>query len=79
MRDFYLLVKDNCPLCTLALEMVHSLALTQPVQLHQVDISQQEDLLEEYGHLVPVLIREQDDAELKWPFAADKLRDFLEQ
>lgn len=79
MRDFYLLIKDNCPLCTIAIQRIHEVALEEPVALHMVDIASQPELLEEYGNLVPVLVRERDDAELKWPFADDKLRIFLEQ
>ncbi|RUO44149.1 thioredoxin family protein [Aliidiomarina taiwanensis] len=79
MRNFYLLTKDNCPLCTMAKQLIQRMALQQPVALHEVDIASQAELLEEYGNLVPVLVREHDDAELKWPFGDDKLRNFLEQ
>lgn len=68
MSDFYLLTKPNCPLCDKALAQLHGLALEQPIHLHLVDITQQEELLDEYALLVPVLVRAADDAELRWPF-----------
>ncbi|MGX5914167.1 glutaredoxin family protein [Aliidiomarina sp. Khilg15.8] len=78
MSEFYLLSKDNCHLCTEALLMVHRSPVDEPVRLHIVDITEQPDLQDEYGLLIPVLIRAHDDAELKWPFAADTLLEFLE-
>jgi glutaredoxin len=76
MAEFYLLTKPACPLCDKALAELHSLALEQPIRLHWVDITQQPDLLEEYALLVPVLVRGNDDAELRWPFN-DQLLEFV--
>lgn len=78
MRDFYLLTKDNCPLCVQAIQLIHHQALEEPIRLHMVDIAQDPELLQEYGVLVPVLVRGQDDQELKWPFQEKQLREFLE-
>lgn len=76
MSEFYLLSKPNCPLCDKALAELHGLVLERPIRLHWVDISQQTELQEEYAHLVPVLVRAKDDAELRWPFH-DKLLEFV--
>ena len=79
MTEFYLLSKPNCPLCDEALLMLNQLPLAEPLRLHWVDISQQPELLEEYAWLIPVLIRAADDAELRWPFNATNLMEFIEQ
>ncbi|RUO50832.1 thioredoxin family protein [Pseudidiomarina aquimaris] len=76
MSEFYLLTKPNCPLCDKALAQLHSLELEQPIRLHWVDITQQEELQDEYALLVPVLVRGKDDAELRWPFNGD-LMEFI--
>ena len=48
MSAVYLLTKPRS-LCTQALQMLHQLALEEPVELGVVDISEQDDLQEEYG------------------------------
>ncbi|CAB0149965.1 hypothetical protein PSI9734_00536 [Pseudidiomarina piscicola] len=75
-NEFYLLTKPNCPLCDQALVQLHQLDLDEPIRLHWVDISQQPELLDEYALLVPVLVREADDAELRWPFG-EQLMEFV--
>lgn len=77
MSAFYLLTKPNCPLCTQAIQLLHS--LEEPVEFGLVDIAEQQELQEEYGWLVPVFIRGKDDAELRWPFDANQLLEFVEQ
>ncbi|WP_194755657.1 glutaredoxin family protein [Aliidiomarina indica] len=79
MPEFYLLTKDNCALCVHAVELIYQQQLPEPIQLHMVDISHDAALLAEYGLLVPVLVRDADDAELKWPFEAEQLQEFLSQ
>lgn len=76
MTDFYLLTKPDCPLCDEALARLHAAQPASPIRLHIVDITNEISLQEEYGWLIPVLIRQFDDAELRWPFP-DALEDFL--
>lgn len=78
MPEFYLLTRHPCPLCQQALVMIHQCELEEPVSLHMVDIDEQPDLQTEYGWLIPVLIRQRDDAELKWPFNQAALMEFLQ-
>ncbi|RUO25705.1 thioredoxin family protein [Aliidiomarina minuta] len=78
MSDFYLLTRDECHLCTQAMLMIHKAPVEEPIRLHLVDIEKQADLQQEYGLLIPVLIREVDDAELKWPFNEQQLVEFLQ-
>ena len=49
MSAFYLLTKPNCPLCTQAIQLLHSLDLEEPVELGVVDIAEQQELQEEFG------------------------------
>ena len=58
--------------------MIHQCQLEEPISLHMVDIDEQPALQQEYAWLVPVLIREKDDAELKWPFDQPTLLEFLQ-
>ncbi len=74
--DFYLLTKPDCPLCDEALKVIHQSQPDEPIRLHIVDITLQPELLEEYAWLVPVLVRGNDDAELRWPFR-QPLEEFL--
>lgn len=77
MPEFYLLTKEDCGLCKVAITQLYQLQLDEPISLHLVDISSDPALLKEYGTLIPVLVRGQDDAELKWPFEQEKLKEFL--
>ncbi|RUO31787.1 thioredoxin family protein [Aliidiomarina sedimenti] len=79
MPEFYLLTRHPCPLCQQALLMIHQTELEEPVSLHMIDIDEQPELQDEYGWLIPVLIRQRDDAELKWPFDPQRLAEFLQQ
>ncbi|MBA3987550.1 glutaredoxin family protein [Aliidiomarina maris] len=78
MADFYLLTRHPCPLCQQALVMIHQCELEEPINLHMVDIDEQPSLQQEYGWLIPVLVRDKDDAELKWPFEQATLLEFLQ-
>jgi len=73
------MTKSNCPLCIQAIRLLHSLDLEEPVELEVINIAEQQELQEEYGWLVPVFIRGKDDAELRWPFDANQLLEFVEQ
>jgi hypothetical protein len=73
----YLLTKPHCPLCNEALLLINQLDLDEPIELGVVDISTDEALQKEYGWLVPVLV-DVDDNELRWPFDAQKAKEFIE-
>ena len=78
MLEFHLFTKANCPLCTEALLLLHSLPLEQPIELRVVDIASEPELQAEYGWLVPVLYRALDDEELRWPFTAAEAEEFVQ-
>lgn len=75
MPVFYLLSAPNCHLCTQALVQIQQQAVVQ-IQLNTVDITADKALFDEYQHLIPVLVRASDDAELRWPFN-DQLTSFI--
>lgn len=75
MPIFYLLSAPHCQLCTQALLQIQQEAAIQ-IQLNTVDITADKALFDEYQHLIPVLVRASDDAELRWPFN-DQLASFI--
>ena len=66
--------RDDCPLCDEAYEL---LAVTGVPDFEPVWIDGDGALEARYGTRVPVLRRNEDGAELDWPFTAASLRAFL--
>ena len=66
----------HCHLCDQALDLL-SPQLRAPYRLEQVDVTSSLDLKKRYGWKIPVLRREDTQAELHWPFDAVQLADFL--
>lgn len=62
--------RDDCHLCDLALEV---LARARAPEFESVFIDDDAALEERYGARVPVLRDAARDAELEWPFDADRL------
>lgn len=71
----------GCHLC----EQAHSLALQHQqvsganMEIVPIEISDSEDLMEEYGIRIPVLKLISSGLELGWPFDAIELARFLDQ
>ena len=66
-----------CHLCEVAEQMfLEEQALLPGLALEKVDISDNDELFERYGLLIPVLRRD-DGSELRWPFDQQRLRQFL--
>jgi glutaredoxin len=66
--------RDDCPLCDEAYEL---LAVTGVADFEPVWIDGDAALEARYGARVPVLRRNEDGAELDWPFTVSSLRAFL--
>jgi hypothetical protein len=66
---------SHCHLCELALSLV--MQQTKGIEVALIDISDNENLLIEYGLRIPVLQRRDTLAELDWPFSETELREFL--
>lgn len=67
----------GCHLCDLALAQLNSLQQQYPLDIHLVEIGDDDDLVAEYGIRIPV-IKSPNQAELGWPFDVIQLFDFLQ-
>lgn len=47
--------KVNCPLCTKAKKILEELALEIPFEIEEIDIYQDDNLLEKYQIMIPVV------------------------
>ena len=65
---------SNCHLCDNAVAILNELAI-YPFTI--VEISDSEQLLTSYSTKIPVLRREDNNAELNWPFNAQEVVQFL--
>lgn len=73
MHAFEFIRRERCSLCDMAQVMLHALVV-EPTATNYVD---DDDTLESrYGWHVPVILRD-DGQDLRWPFDAVKLREFL--
>lgn len=63
-----------CHLCDDAIAILNEMYIS-PFTI--VDISESEPLLKRYGTRIPVLQREDNKAELNWPFNAQNIVQFL--
>lgn len=68
-----LLTTLGCHLCDQALELVNR--ATPQLQVVLVDIAEEDAMIEQYGELIPVLRKGQQ--ELRWPFSLLDVRSFV--
>jgi len=66
--------RDDCPLCDAALDV---LAQAHAPEFESVWIDGDPSLEARYGDRVPVLLDNEHDRELGWPFDAAAVREFL--
>ena len=74
MPRLSLYLRDHCPLCDEAMDL---LAQARVPDFDSVWIDDDPALEERYGIRVPVLRDEDDGRELDWPFTVEALRAFL--
>lgn len=67
-----------CHLCEQAKAIIHPV-LFSPDLLEEVDISKSDELIAEYGTLIPVLKDSVTGQALNWPFDEARLLSFLQQ
>lgn len=69
----------GCHLCHEAAALLREFSARHPgtVEWREVDIAGDDKLVELYGFRIPVLRAEDGEAELGWPFDAEKLGMFL--
>ena len=76
MNQFVLYGTLGCHLCDEAEALLTPLLFAE-CSIECVDISESDELIEQYGVLIPVLRRVHDNAELRWPFDTAQARLFL--
>lgn len=57
----------GCHLCDMAIEQIKTISIADQVDLHIVEIGDDDVLVEQYGIRIPV-VKFPDDSELNWPF-----------
>lgn len=67
----------GCHLCELALTQLQTLQQQLPIDIHSVEIGDDDALVAEYGVRIPV-VKCADTAELGWPFDLPQLLAFLQ-
>jgi hypothetical protein len=65
----------HCHLCELARSLL--LSFDGKIELEIIDIAEDEALLDKFSMHIPVLQRQDTEAELKWPFTAADISRFL--
>ncbi len=76
MSKLILYSQPDCHLCEEAVTLLRAAGLGDGYL--EVDIETDLELLKRYGILVPVLLREDNQRELLWPFDQPQLVEFLE-
>lgn len=77
MKRLILYTTLGCHLCEQAMELVKPL-LGSEYQLDQIDIIESEELIELYGIRIPVIKRQDNGAEIGWPFDQQQFLEFLQ-
>lgn len=78
MRTLILYGTLGCHLCEQAFSLVSPRLMGVDFRLVEVDISDSEQLMTDYGIRIPVLCCQESGAELGWPFGDEQLLQFLE-
>ena len=75
IKQLNLYSTSHCHLCDLA----HKLAIqtSEQIEIHVIDIADDDSLFQQYGLLIPVLQRTDTQAELNWPFNTANVDAFL--
>jgi len=68
---------SGCHLCEQAAVLLNELDALQHIQINICDISDSESLVEQYGTRIPVLLRDDTQEELGWPFDKELLEQFI--
>ncbi|MDN4504224.1 glutaredoxin family protein [Alteromonadaceae bacterium BrNp21-10] len=73
-NKFLLFSTDGCHLCELAQSVLQNAGI---VDYQIVDIATDDGLFSQYGTSIPVLKREDNNAELNWPFNIKEVMEFV--
>lgn len=75
-RQLNLYSTSHCHLCELAYSLV-LLPGNNNIEVNLIEIAENETFLTRYGSRIPVLQRQDTQAELDWPFNETSIREFL--
>ncbi|GAA0852034.1 glutaredoxin family protein [Aliiglaciecola litoralis] len=67
----------DCHLCDLAKDLLKQQSQYNDLNIEFIDVRQDHQTYHLYGARIPVLKRQDNQAELGWPFDSDALTDFL--
>ena len=79
MSQFLLMSSVGCHLCDQATEIIVNNMNPQKHQVDEVVIAYDDQLMDRYALLIPVLQDELSGAELRWPFDTSQLQRFIAQ
>ena len=79
MRSFLLMSSVGCHLCDDAIAILVQYLDPALHQVDEVDIAFDDDLMQRYATLIPVLVDELSGQELRWPFNPEQLQAFISQ
>lgn len=68
MQSVTLYGTGYCHLCEQAEAIVADVCSANGITVHHVDIAHHDALMARYGDRIPVLVADDDGAELNWPF-----------
>lgn len=74
---FYLYGTTYCHLCDQAQSILNEYTLIKSITWQVIDIVDDEKLMVEYGHKIPVLKASSTKRELSWPFDLTKVESFI--
>lgn len=74
-KQLYLYSTSQCHLCELAYSIV--MQIPDNIELKLIDIADDDTLLAQYEIRIPVLQRQDTQAELNWPFTSADIHKFI--
>lgn len=77
MKQLILYGTSGCHLCEQAAELLAYVLDETIYDIKEVDISESDSLLKQYGETIPVLKQVEGGAELFWPFDEEAIEHFL--
>jgi Glutaredoxin-like domain (DUF836) len=75
VKQLILYSTSHCHLCDLALKLV--MQTSEQIEIHIIDIAEDDSLFQQYGLRIPVLQRKDTQIELNWPFCPIDVDIFL--
>lgn len=78
VKRLFLYTTSACHLCEQAQNLLEPILLKGTFQLQLVEISDDDELMERYGLRIPVIRRDDSNADLGWPFDEAQVKQYLQ-